>query len=137
MAASQGLSHMIVECKKLFQILHEMMLQSQNSYVAADAKPLPLHGLGLNMMGEPVDYRAYLEENIQAVLREAIEKSKGWHSAPGPENTELTYKKVGDGHPIRLWKVTTEIEAPPQTVLHRVLRERHLWDDDLLHSRVI
>uniref|UniRef100_A0A4W5KD05 StAR related lipid transfer domain containing 8 n=1 Tax=Hucho hucho TaxID=62062 RepID=A0A4W5KD05_9TELE len=137
MAASQGLSHMIVECKKLFQIPHEMMLQSRNSYVAADAQPLPLYGLGLNMKGDLVDYRAYLEDNIQAVLREAIAKSKGWHSAPGPENTELTYKKVGDGHPIRLWKVTTEIEAPPQTVLHRVLRERHLWDDDLLYSRVI
>uniref|UniRef100_A0A674B5P2 StAR related lipid transfer domain containing 8 n=1 Tax=Salmo trutta TaxID=8032 RepID=A0A674B5P2_SALTR len=137
MAATQGLSHMIVECKKLFQIPHEMMLQSRNSYVAADAQPLPLHGLGLNMKGEPVDYRAYLEDNIQALLRESTEKSKGWHSALGPENTELTYKKVGDGHPIRLWKVTTEIEAPPQTVLHRVLRERHLWDDDLLHSRVI
>ncbi|XP_029483935.1 stAR-related lipid transfer protein 8 isoform X1 [Oncorhynchus nerka] len=137
MAATQGLSHMIVECKKLFQIPHEMMLQSRNSYVAADAQPLPLHGLGLNMKGEPVDYRAYLEDNIQALLRESTEKSKGWHSALGPENTELTYKKVGDGHPIRLWKVTTEIEAPPQTVLQRVLRERHLWDDDLLHSRVI
>lgn len=76
------------------QIPHEMMLQSRNSYVAADAQPLPLHGLGLNMKGEPVDYRAYLEDNIQAVLREAIAKSKGWHSAPGPENIELTYKKV-------------------------------------------
>ncbi|KAL0994217.1 hypothetical protein UPYG_G00119390 [Umbra pygmaea] len=137
MAATQGLSHMIVECKKLFQIPHEIMLQSRNSYIAADAQPLPLHGLGLNMKGEPVDYRAYLEDNVQALLREATEKSKGWHSARGPENTELAYKKVGDGHPIRLWKVTTEVEAPPQTVLHRVMRERHLWDDDLLHSRVI
>ncbi|XP_010893703.1 stAR-related lipid transfer protein 8 isoform X1 [Esox lucius] len=137
MAATRGLSHMIVECKKLFQIPHEMMLQSRNSYVAADAQPLPLHGMGLNMKGEPVDYRAYLEDNIQALLREATEKTKGWHSAQSPENTELTYKKVGDGHPIRLWKATTEIEAPPQTVLHRVMRERHLWDDDLLHSCVI
>lgn len=76
------------------QIPHEMMLQSRNSYVAADAQPLPLHGLGLNMKGEPVDYRAYLEDNIQALLRESTEKSKGWHSALGPDNTELTYKKV-------------------------------------------
>lgn len=66
-----------------------------------------------------------------------MEKFKGWITTPGPESTELSYKKVGDGHPIRLWKVSTEIEAPPLTVLHRVLRERHLWDDDLLHGRVI
>lgn len=38
---------------------------------------------------------------------------------------------------MRLWRVTLEIEAPPAVVLQRVLRERHLWDEDLLHSRVI
>lgn len=38
---------------------------------------------------------------------------------------------------MRLWRVTVEIEAPPAVVLQRVLRERHLWDEDLLHSRVI
>ncbi|KAG9340152.1 hypothetical protein JZ751_021876, partial [Albula glossodonta] len=137
MAATQGLSHMIVECKKLFQIPHDMMLQSRNSYVAADAQPLPLHGLGCDLKGEPADYQAYLEDSVQCLLRDATERSRGWHSALGPENTELSYKKVGDGHPIRLWKVLTEIEAPPAVVLHRVLRERHLWDDDLLHSRVV
>ncbi|XP_063059153.1 stAR-related lipid transfer protein 8 isoform X2 [Engraulis encrasicolus] len=137
MAATKGLSHMITECKKLFQIPHEMMLQSRNSYMAADAQPLPLHALGVNLQGEPVDYRAYLEDNIQCLLREAGEKSKGWHSAPCPEHTELTYKKVGDGHPIRLWRASAEMEAPPGVVLQRLLRERHLWDEDLLHSRVL
>ncbi|TRZ02051.1 hypothetical protein DNTS_001154 [Danionella cerebrum] len=131
-AATHCLSHMITECKKLFQIPHEIMLQSRNSYVAADAQPLPLHGLGVNAMGEPVDYRAYLEDNIQCLLRETAERSKGWHNAPGPDHTELAYKKVGDGHPMRLWRVSVEIEAPPTVVLQRVLRERHLrWCSDL------
>lgn len=62
--------------------------------MAADAQPLPLHGLGVNALGEPVDYRAYLEDNIQCLLREASERSKGWHHAHGPDNTELAYKKV-------------------------------------------
>ncbi|XP_051527631.1 stAR-related lipid transfer protein 8 isoform X2 [Myxocyprinus asiaticus] len=137
MAATQCLSHMITECKKLFQIPHEMMMQSTNSYVAADAQPLPLHGLGVNTLGEPVDYRVYLEDNIQCLLREASERSKGWHHAHGPNNTDLAYKKVGEGHPLRLWRVSVEIEALPTVVLQRVLRERHLWDEDLLHSRVI
>ncbi|XP_018584111.1 stAR-related lipid transfer protein 8 isoform X3 [Scleropages formosus] len=137
MAATEGLSHMIIECKKLFQIPQDMMLHSQNSYLAADAQPLPLHGIGMNLKGEPADYRAYLEDSIQCLLRETTEKSKGWRGVSAPENTELAYKKVGDGHPIRLWKVSTEIEAQPSTVLHRILRERHLWDDDLLHSRVV
>ncbi|KAL6463100.1 hypothetical protein MHYP_G00274910 [Metynnis hypsauchen] len=138
MAATQCLSHMITECKKLFQqIPHEMMLQSRNSYVAADAQPLPLHGFGVNARGERVDYRAYLDDNVQCLIRDAAEKNKGWHSAHGPESTELAYRKVGDVHPIRLWRVSAEVEAPPPVVLQRVLRERHLWDEDLLHSRVI
>ncbi|MFT7811024.1 stAR-related lipid transfer protein 8 isoform X1 [Arapaima gigas] len=137
MAATEGLGHMIVECKKLFQIPQDMMLQSQNSYLAADAQPLPLHGIGVNLKGEPADYRAFLEDSIQCLLRETTEKSKGWRGVAAPENTELSYKKVGEGHPMRLWKVSTEIEAQPSAVLHRILRERHLWDDDLLHSRVV
>lgn len=48
-----------------------------------------------------------------------------------------SFPQVGDGHPLRLWKVSTEVEAPPQMVLHRVLRERHLWDEDLLQGKVI
>ncbi|XP_036379613.1 LOW QUALITY PROTEIN: stAR-related lipid transfer protein 8 [Megalops cyprinoides] len=136
MAATQGLSHMIMECKKLFQIPHDMS-QSRNSYVAADAQPLPLHSLGCNLKGEPGDYRAYLEDSIQCLLRDANREKQGLAQCASPENTELSYKKVGDGHPIRLWKVTAEVEALPSTVLHRILRERHLWDDDLLHSRVI
>ena len=46
-------------------------------------------------------------------------------------------RQVGDGHPLRLWKVSTDVEAPPATVLHRLLRERHLWDEDLLQSKVV
>ncbi|KAJ8394431.1 hypothetical protein AAFF_G00046420 [Aldrovandia affinis] len=136
MAATQGLAHMIGECKKLFQIPHDVMVQSRNSYLAADTHPLPLHGLGINLRGEPVDYRAFLEDSIQSLLRETAERSRGWHSAPAPNNTELAYKKVVDRPPTRLWRASAEVEAPPSVVLHRVLRERHLWDEDLLHSRV-
>lgn len=52
-------------------------------------------------------------------------------------HTEMAYKKVGDGHPLRLWKVWTEVEAPPQELVRRVLRERHLWDLNLLKWRVV
>lgn len=37
---------------------------------------------------------------------------------------EVCYRKVGDGHPLRLWKVATDVEAPPTELLNRVLRER-------------
>ncbi|XP_027694950.1 stAR-related lipid transfer protein 8 isoform X2 [Vombatus ursinus] len=45
--------------------------------------------------------------------------------------------QVRDGHPLRLWKVTTEVAAPPVAVLHRVLRERAMWDEDLLRAHVL
>lgn len=50
---------------------------------------------------------------------------------------ELAYKKVGDGHPLRLWRVATEVEAPPREVLRRVLRERHIWDATVTKMRVV
>lgn len=137
MAATEGLTHMITECKKLFQIPHDMMLQSRNSYVSADPHPLSLEELNQQLKGEGRDFQLYVEDSVQSLLRESAEKFKGWLSVAGPQNTELACKKVGDGHPLRLWKVSTEIEAPPVTVLHRVLRERHLWDDDLLQVKVV
>ncbi|NWH87172.1 STAR8 protein, partial [Aegithalos caudatus] len=135
MAATQGLSHMITDCKKLFQVSHDILLQLSSSYMAADAYPHPL--ADLVCQGESKDLHSYFEQSVQNLLKESSEKFKGWLSMPGPLNTELSCKKVGDGHPLRLWKVSTDVEAPPGTVLHRVLRERHLWDEDLLQSRVV
>uniref|UniRef100_A0A8C2Y5V0 StAR related lipid transfer domain containing 8 n=1 Tax=Coturnix japonica TaxID=93934 RepID=A0A8C2Y5V0_COTJA len=135
MAATQGLSHMITDCKKLFQVSHDILLQLSSSYMAADAYPQPLSEFVCQ--GEGKDLHSYFEQSVRNLLKESSEKFKGWLSSPGPLNTELSCKKVGDGHPLRLWKVSTEVEAPPSTVLQRVLRERHLWDEDLLQSKVL
>ncbi|XP_062997625.1 stAR-related lipid transfer protein 8 [Elgaria multicarinata webbii] len=138
MAATQGLSHMIADCKKLFQIPHDMMLQLCNSYMSAGAQPLSLSGLmSRSLQCEGRDSRVDLEVSIQGLLKESSERFKGWLSTPGPQSTELACRKVGDGHPLRLWKVSTEVEAPPHAVLQRVLREQHLWDEDLLQGKVI
>ena len=50
---------------------------------------------------------------------------------------DVAWKKVGDGHSLRLWKISTEIEAPPSELLNRVLRERHLWDASLVKWRCV
>lgn len=47
------------------------------------------------------------------------------------------FPKVGDGHPLKLWKAAVEVEAPPSVVLNRVLRERHLWDEDFVQWKVV
>ncbi|XP_078078362.1 stAR-related lipid transfer protein 13 isoform X2 [Mustelus asterias] len=137
LAATQGLAQMIIECNKIFQIPQDMMMQSRNSYIESDAHPLMLEELGKQLEDEGANYQTYLENLIQNLQKEAKEKFKGWVSCPCPDNTELSYRKVGDGHPLRLWKVSVEVEAPPSVVLNRVLRERHLWDDDLLQWKII
>jgi len=66
-------------------------------------------------------------------------RSRGWVNMPctTDQQVEMAYKKVGDGHPLRLWRVSTEVEAPPQELLQRVLRERHVWDYSLLKWRIV
>ncbi|KAL8181298.1 UNVERIFIED_CONTAM: hypothetical protein K2H54_053236 [Gekko kuhli] len=139
MAATQALSHMIMGCKKLFQIPQDTMLRMCGSCVSADPHPtLSLSELmSQNWQWAGPDSPADLEASVQSLLKEASERFKGWLSAPGPQNTEMSSKKAGDGHPLRVWKVSTEVEAPPQAVLRRVLRERHLWDEDLLQGSVL
>ncbi|XP_009905353.1 stAR-related lipid transfer protein 13 isoform X1 [Dryobates pubescens] len=137
LAATQGLAHMIMECNKLFEVPHEMVTQSRNSYVDAEVHSPTLDELGKQMDEEGGNYQMYLESLMQNLQKEAKEKFKGWVTCSSMENTELAYKKVGDGNPLRLWKASVEVEAPPSVVLNRVLRERHLWDEDFLQWKVV
>ncbi|XP_078254267.1 rho GTPase-activating protein 7 isoform X1 [Rhinoraja longicauda] len=133
LAATQGLAHMIAECKKLFKIPEEMMSQCRNSYMEQDLQPISLEQLG----GESSDYRAHLQNYIHTLLKEAKDKFKGWVNCSTSESAELAYKKVCDGPPLKLWKASIEVPVAPEDVLWRILRDRHLWDEDLLSSKVI
>nr|XP_035144215.2 stAR-related lipid transfer protein 8 isoform X1 [Callithrix jacchus] len=138
MAATQGLSHMISDCKKLFQVPQDMVLQLCSSYSAAELSPPgPALAELRRAQAAGVSLSLYMEESVQDLLRDAAERFKGWMSMPGPQHTELACRKAPDGHPLQLWKVSTEVAAPPAVVLHRVLRERALWDEDLLRAQVL
>uniref|UniRef100_A0A8C6K922 Rho GTPase-activating protein 7 n=1 Tax=Nothobranchius furzeri TaxID=105023 RepID=A0A8C6K922_NOTFU len=135
LAATHGLTHMIQECRKLFRIPEEMS-RCRNSYVEQALLPQRLEELA----GEEAErggYRAYLQDSLDTLLKEAKDKFKGYDSCSTPEHAELSYRKVQDGFPLRLWKVTVEIPASPEEVLTRVLREQGQWDEDLLESRVV
>ena len=60
------------------------------------------------------------------LFQESRDKFKGWVSVSSQSGAivDVSYKKVGDGHPLRLWKCAVDVEAPPVEVLNRVLRER-------------
>ncbi|XP_063314117.1 rho GTPase-activating protein 7 isoform X4 [Pelobates fuscus] len=135
LAATQGLAHMIAECKKLFQIPEEMS-KCRNSYMEQDLRPVCLEEL-VNGNNEDSDYQSYLQESIDILLKEAKDKFKGWVSCSTSEPSDLSYKKMSEGPPLRLWKSSIEIPAQPEDVLQRLLKEHHLWDEDLLDSKVI
>ncbi|XP_065552901.1 rho GTPase-activating protein 7 isoform X2 [Lathamus discolor] len=137
LAATQGLAHMIAECKKLFQIPEEMS-RGRNSYTEQDLRPLSLEELRAgSSTTEPTDYHCYLQDCMDDLLKEMKEKFKGWVSCSTAEQAELAYKKVCEGPPLRLWKTTIEIPATPEDVLNRILKEQHLWDEDLIDSKII
>ncbi|XP_070553254.1 rho GTPase-activating protein 7-like isoform X2 [Ptychodera flava] len=135
-AAHECLALMIREVKKLFVIPEDTMMKCHFSYMEL-GEPAALNELGRNSGDDNPGYQNYLEECIQGVLKEARDKFKGWVSCPSEEGTELAYKKVGDGHPLRLWKCSAEIEAPPTELLNRLLRDRHSWDEDYAKWRIV
>lgn len=147
LAATQGLAHMITECQRLFQIPEEMVTQSRNSYMEAELMVPPLdelckaHEEEADVDEEEEDeegsYHAHLERLIQNLLKEAKDRSKGWVSRPTNDHTELSFKKVGDGNPLRRWRVCLEVSATPTEVLHRLLRERPLWQADLQEEKIL
>ncbi|XP_030293354.1 stAR-related lipid transfer protein 13-like isoform X2 [Sparus aurata] len=147
LAATQGLSHMITECQHLFQIPEEMVTQSRNSYMEAELMVPPLDELCKAHEEEVEDdeveddeegsYHAHLERLVQSLLEEARDKSKGWVSRSATDHTELAFKKVGDGNPLRRWRVCIEVSANPNEVLQRLLRERPLWQTELQKEKVL
>lgn len=135
LAATHGLAHMIQECRKLFRIPEEMN-RCRNSYVEQALLPQRLEELTGEEAGQD-GYRVLLQDSLDALLKEAKDKFRGYDSCSTPEHAELAYRKVHDGFPLRLWKVTVEVPASPEEVLTRVLREQSHWDEDLLESRVV
>ncbi|XP_075226717.1 rhoGTPase activating protein [Lycorma delicatula] len=132
-AAHDCLLALIKHHKELFMVCEEMLSQCRFSYME-ESVPVALEELGAEMNQ---DWRGYMQACTTALLKEARDKSRGWVSVNNWMEVEMAYKKVGDGHPLRLWRVSTEVEAPPTELLHRVLRERQLWDSSLLKWRVV
>ncbi|XP_026669776.1 stAR-related lipid transfer protein 13 isoform X2 [Ceratina calcarata] len=134
-AAHDCLLYLVKMHRELFMVSSDMLTQCHFNYME-ESIPVVLEELGSEMKQ---DWRGYLHACTTALLKEAREKSRGWVTVNNPADStvEMAYKKVGDGHPLRLWRVSTEVEAPPNELLHRVLRERHIWDPQLLKYRLV
>ncbi|XP_062865059.1 rho GTPase-activating protein 7 isoform X2 [Trichomycterus rosablanca] len=132
LAATHCLTHMIQECGRLFQIPEEVS-RCRNSYIEQALIPPRIEDL----LDGSCTYRNLVKESMDALLKEAKEKFRGYDTCSTPEHAELACKKVHDGWSLRQWKVCVEVAAGPDEILQRILREQDRWDEDLLESRVI
>ncbi|XP_055849606.1 rho GTPase-activating protein 7 isoform X2 [Episyrphus balteatus] len=134
-ASHECLSFMIDNYRQIFTASRERISKCNFGYME-ESKPVPLEALGEGMQFH--NWRGYLYECTNATIKEGREKSRGWFSTGSLDpNVDIAYKKVGDGHPLRLWRCTTEVEGPPREVLEYVLKQRASWDVNLLQSQTI
>ncbi|XP_028401518.1 rho GTPase-activating protein 7-like isoform X5 [Dendronephthya gigantea] len=137
--AQECITQMINDVRKLFAIPQDTMMKSKFSYIE-QGEPVTLEELGKLDGCTNEDYHSYLETCIASILKESRLKFKSWLSYTWPEaipSIEISYKKVRDGYPLRLWKATTEIDAEPDAVMRRITHERKQWDNELLSENVI
>ncbi|XP_053674131.1 uncharacterized protein LOC128724430 [Anopheles nili] len=134
-ASHECLAYMIDRFQSLWTITSEQMRRCNFNYMD-ESKPVPLASLGMEMHVQ--NWRGYLSESINECLREGRERPRGWVSLSSTDPSVATFfKKVGDGHPLRLWKCVTEVEAPPMEVIEHIVKERQLWDAYLMKWRTV
>lgn len=76
-----------------FPQIPEEMNRCRNSYVEQALLPRRLEDLAGEEAGQG-SYRAYLRDSLDAFLKEAKDKFKGYDSCSTPEQAELANRKV-------------------------------------------
>ncbi|XP_068154084.1 uncharacterized protein cv-c isoform X1 [Drosophila tropicalis] len=135
-ASHECLSFMIDHYKPIYTAAKEKLGKCNFGYME-ESKPVPLEALGEGMQFH--NWRGYLYECTSATIKEGREKTRGWFSITSlnDSNVDIAYKKVGDGHPLRLWRCSTEIEGPPCEVLGYIIKQRASWDANLLQCQTV
>ncbi|PVD34960.1 hypothetical protein C0Q70_06241 [Pomacea canaliculata] len=136
-AVHECFTFMITNCKKLFMVPSSTYSRLHLSTLC-NMEPVHLDEFYATPQQPGPDFRSFGEEHIQVLLKEVHDKNRGWIVASiNLTGIEVMYRKPQDNHPLKQWKCSVEIEAPPIEVLNRILHERHTWDDDLLSWLVL
>ena len=134
-ASLDCLTLMIEMPKKIFQIPNEAYTKCQ--FTKADL----LLSLSLNELLGSYSLDAlniHLNDRIDEMIKELKDKSRNWTRFRHDSNVEISFKILEhDFIPLRLWKLTIEIDACASDILNKLLKGRHEWDDDLGELRVI
>ncbi|XP_060065888.1 uncharacterized protein LOC132546194 [Ylistrum balloti] len=135
-AAHECLTTMIVECKKIFTLSTSTLNKCRFSYIE-QGNPVTMEEYTMRSTEDTPGYQSDVETCIQGLQKESHDKFRGWVSTSCSHSIDVSYKKVADGHPLRLWKFQVDVEAPPDVVLDKLKNERQQWDEDLLKWRCI
>ncbi|CAB3403148.1 unnamed protein product [Caenorhabditis bovis] len=89
----------------------------------------PLKDLGLK------GPRSFLVDRVMDMIKDHSDRWKSWN----PEGTfcgiEISSKKANDSHPLKTFRVWSDVEAPPKVVMSRIMKERHVWDASIINWR--
>lgn len=113
------------------QIPREFLQQCASSEMK-ETSVMKLSELGLDNGG----WKGYMQDCQNVMMRESREKDWIYIQTYNPK-IEISYKKISDGYPLRMWRLCCEIDAPPGEVLYRILKERPKWDKELHSTRTL
>ncbi|VDN05461.1 unnamed protein product [Thelazia callipaeda] len=136
-AAQECLVQMIEYCTKIFIVPHSPGFERDKStdyYKGVEPDAPFLTELGLSQDG---NYKTYLIQKARELLKEHRDRWKGWIVEGTMNGVEISTKKPNDGHPLRFFRVWVDIEAPPKEILSRIIRERNVWDLQIINWRTI
>lgn len=85
--------------------------------------PVPYYELGLDRRGSGNMY-SYLDSCVQTVLREARKKFKSWTHVDIPGDVDVSYLKLSDGVPLRVWRGMVEVDASSSIIYQRLWADR-------------
>lgn len=135
-ASHECLCYLIENVRTVFTVPAEKMARCSFG-VMEESRPVRLAQLGQDLPGN-AGWQNYLLECTSATVKEGREKSRGWISMSSFDAAvDIAYKKVGDGHPLRLWRCQAEVDATPLQAMQFIYAERQLWDGQLLKWRVV
>ncbi|XP_065058049.1 stAR-related lipid transfer protein 13-like isoform X1 [Rhopilema esculentum] len=132
-ATQQCLIDLMQTFHDLFTVPEDVMMKCRFTYIE-QGDPVFLEDLSSNLSEANSEdgYQTYLENCFSGLLQESQSKTKGWMQHSINSDVEVSYKTVKDGYPIKLWKAVVEINASPTDILRRFVKERHLWDDEMV-----
>ncbi|CAG9540543.1 unnamed protein product [Cercopithifilaria johnstoni] len=136
-ATQECLVQMIEHCTKIFIVPTSPGFKRDkgSEYCKGTESDAPfLTELGLSQDG---NYKTYLLQKARELLKEHRDRWKGWIVEGTVNGVEISTKKSTDGHPLRFFRVWVDIEAPPKEILTKIVRERSVWDVQIINWRTV